>query len=82
MSTTEHPTQPSAARLIRAAIAAAGRGPAVAKALGITTAAVNNWAMNGRIPADRIKPLCDMGHNIVTPVQILDALSRESGRPA
>jgi hypothetical protein len=34
------------------------------------------------MPVEFIKPLCDMGHNLVAPTAILEAISRESGRGA
>ena len=73
---------PTAAQLIRAAIAAAGRGPIVQKSLGIGSKAISKWIAVGRIPAHHIKPLCELGGNAITPDQILDALAREASEKA
>lgn len=68
---------PSARQLIKAAIAAAGRSNVVAKSLGVSQQAVHAWTMRGYVPAERIKPLCALGNNVVTPDQLLDAITRE-----
>jgi DNA-binding transcriptional regulator YdaS (Cro superfamily) len=73
---SQHQAPPTLQQLARAAVAAAGRSPAVAEALGVSTQAVSRWMSTGYIPAERIQPLCDLGRNIVTPAQILDALAR------
>jgi hypothetical protein len=73
---------PSASTLIAPALTAAGRSQKVAAYFGLTSQAVNAWASRGRMPANYIKPLCDLGTNIVTPVAILEAMTRESERSA
>lgn len=70
--------QPNARQVIRAAIAAAGGTQKAGQCMGITSQAVSGWAASGRVPAERIKPLCDLGGNVVTPLQILDAMAREA----
>jgi hypothetical protein len=73
----QYQNQPRAAQLIRAAIAAAGRSPTVARRFGLSVAAVNAWAKRGNMPADRIVPLCEMGGHAVQPMQLLEAITRE-----
>lgn len=68
---------PSASQLIRAAIVAAGKAPEVARRFGVTAAAVNAWGARGYLPTERIKPLCEMGRFVVTPDQLLEAITRE-----
>jgi hypothetical protein len=70
--------KPTAQQLITAAIAAAGRSNRVAQAFGISEAAVSAWGRTGRIPADRIAGLCNMGGNAVRPEAIVEALGREA----
>lgn len=79
----QHPQRPpSAAELIRAAIAAApGRTRGVAKALSRTTAAVTHWQRTGSMPASLILPLVRL-QSVVTAEQILEALARESSQKA
>lgn len=74
--------QPTASQLIRAAITAAGKSGAVARAFGLKQAAVIKWGAVGSIPAKHIKPLCELGGNAISPDQILDALSREASEKA
>lgn len=72
------PDQPTARQVIRAAIAAAGGVSKAAELLGLASPAVSGWISRGTVPAARIKPLCDLGGNVVTPAQILDAMTREA----
>lgn len=74
--------QPSAEQVIRAAIAAAGGFAAVAEHFGIASQSVTGWAQRGSVPAVRIKPLCELGRNVVSPDQILEAMTREAGARA
>ena len=67
----------SASQLIRAAVTAAGRSPAVARRFGLSVAAVNAWVKRGYLPAQHIKPLCEMGRHAVKPMQLLEAITRE-----
>jgi hypothetical protein len=78
---TTQPT-PSASQLIRAAIAAAGRGPQVAASLQISVSAVNNWIQTGRVPTEKIMPLCELGAFTIQPDQILSAIAREAKKAA
>lgn len=71
---------PTASQVISAAITAAGRSRVVCNALGVSIQAVHAWAKRGYVPAERIKPLCEMGAYTITPDQILDAIARERPR--
>lgn len=68
---------PRASQLIRAAIAAAGRSPAVARRFGLSVQAINAWTKRGYVPAEKITPLCEMGGYAVQPMAILEAITRE-----
>jgi hypothetical protein len=68
--------QATARQVIRAAIAAAGGMAKAGPALGISPQTVSAWAARGRVPSEWIKPLCDLGGNVVKPTQILEALAR------
>lgn len=70
--------QPTARQLISAAVAAAGRPKKVGPALGCTPQAVSLWTVNGRVPLDKVHPLCDLGNRVITAGQILDAMAREA----
>jgi hypothetical protein len=74
-------TTPTAAELIRAAVAAAGRPVKVGPALGCSAQAVSQWCIAGRVPLDRIIPLCEL-QRVVTSDQILDAMAREAAEKA
>ena len=69
-------------QVIKAALAAAGGHLKAGSALGISSQAVSDWSASGKMPANRIIPLCNLGGNVVTPVQILEALAREAGEKA
>lgn len=69
---------PTAQQIIRAAISAAGGGVKVARAMRLGRSTPALWAHRGAIPAEHIKPLCDLGGNVVKSDQILEALARES----
>jgi len=57
---------------IKTAIAVAGgRGPA-SEALKSDPATLSRWVKLGRMPADKIGPLCRLGDNRVKPEEILD----------
>lgn len=73
----QYQQHPRASQVIRAAIAAAGKAPAVAKRFGLSVQAVNAWAKRGYVPAERIQPLCEMGGHAVQPMQLLEAITRE-----
>lgn len=63
----QHLTNP-----IKTAIAlAGGRGPA-AEALKTDPATLSRWVKLGRMPADKIGPLCRLGGERVTTKEILD----------
>lgn len=68
--------QSTAQQIIRAAVAAAGGNLKAGAALGISSAAISGWTSIGSIPASRILPLCELGGNVITPLQILDVLAR------
>jgi len=70
--------QATAEQVVRAAIYAAGGVSKVAESFGIASASVSGWLERARIPADRIKALCDLGGHVVTSDQILDALARQA----
>ena len=70
--------QPTAQQVIRAAVAAAGGPQKAAAKFGIASQNVSAWIARGRVPADKIKRLCDLGANVVEPSQILEALEREA----
>lgn len=70
--------KPTAHRIIRAAISAAGGGARVSAAMGLGRSTPALWAHRGAIPAEHIKPLCDLGGNVVTADQILEALARQA----
>lgn len=70
--------KPTARQLIAAAIAAAGKGPAVARAMGIEEATVRAWAARSRVPADRIHRLCQLGNYTIRPEALLEAIGREA----
>lgn len=76
------PDQPTARQVIAAAVAAAGGVSKAAEQLGIASPAISGWLARGTVPAQRIKPLCDLGRNVVTPEQILEAVSREASQKA
>lgn len=57
--------------IIKAAVAAAGGRARVAQALGVTAWAVTGWTRTARMPADKIRPLCALGSNVVTADQLL-----------
>lgn len=67
-----------ASLLITAAIAAAGRGPTVARALGMAANSVAAWGRTGRMPADKITPLCDLGGNVIAADEILRAIASDA----
>ncbi|MFN7432258.1 MAG: YdaS family helix-turn-helix protein [Betaproteobacteria bacterium] len=68
----------TAHQVVRAAVGAAGGVSKVAEHFGISAASVSGWLDRGSVPAGRIKALCDLGGNVVTPMQVLDALAREA----
>jgi transposase-like protein len=70
--------QPSARQLIMAAIAAAGRTARVSRAFGVSAGTVGNWARSGRMPAEKIHGLCNLGGMAVRPEAILEAIAREA----
>lgn len=72
-------SNPTARQLIRAAVAAAGGATNFGKALRIKPQAISQWVRLGRVPTDRIIPLCEAGANVVTHTQILEAMTREAG---
>lgn len=74
--------QSTAQQVIRAAVAAAGGHLKASEALGLSSAAISGWTSSGKMPASRILPLCELGGNVITPVQILEALAREAGEKA
>jgi hypothetical protein len=74
--TKEKDMNATAEQLITAAIAAAGRGPAVARAFGLAENTVTKWGRQGKMPAHWIYDLCRMGNNTVQPAAILEAMAR------
>lgn len=72
-------SKPTARQLIRAAVAAAGGQTNVGITQGIRPQAVGHWIRTGRVPTERIIPLCEAGANVVQPTQLLDAMTREAG---
>ena len=70
--------KPAARQVIRAAIAAAGGAAKISEALRIGEGTVSAWTARERVPAQWIKPLCDLGGNVVKPEQILEAVARET----
>jgi hypothetical protein len=62
--------------LIKLAITAAGGRERVAQHFGLTTWGVGNWIRSHRMPASNIRPLCDLGQNIIKPEQVLAYIER------
>jgi len=63
----QHPPNP-----IKTAITLAGGRGIAAEALSTDPTTLSRWVKQGRMPADKIGPLCRLGQNKVTPQEILD----------
>lgn len=69
---------PSFRQVVRAAVAAAGGTLKVASEMNLSPGAVRAWVFRETIPAHRVKRLCEIGGNVVDPIQILEAIERRT----
>lgn len=57
--------------LIKVAVEAAGGRSQVAKAWNLSPWTITGWQREGRMPVEKIRPLCALGGGVVTPEQLL-----------
>lgn len=76
-------TQAKAPNLIKLAISAAGGRTKVAEHFGVGYWIVTNWTKRGTVPADKVRALCHLGANVITPDALLAYIeARAAGQTA
>lgn len=68
-----------APNMIKLAVTAGGGANTVAEACSVTHWAVREWIRSGRVPAQHIRKLCDLG-GVITPDQILAYIEANAER--
>lgn len=64
--------------LIKLAVTAAGGREAVSKAMGVSVWGVGHWCKSGRVPTEKIRPLCDLGSNVISVDQVLSYIEAQA----